>query len=45
MHNLHTAVGAIHVMQVLSSAFVAILFLQSGFDKIVDRRGNLDWIK
>jgi hypothetical protein len=45
MHNLHTAVGAIHVMQVLSSAFVAILFLQSGFDKIVDRRGNLDWLK
>ncbi len=45
MHNLHTTVGAIHVMQVLSAAFLAILFLQSGFDKIVDRRGNLEWLK
>lgn len=31
-------------MQVLVSAFFAILFLQSGIDKIVDRRGNLDWL-
>lgn len=45
MHNLHTAVGAIHVMQVLSSAFLAILFLQSGIDKVLDRRGNLEWLK
>jgi len=45
MHNLHTTAGAIHAMQVLSSAFLAILFLQSGIDKIVDRRGNLEWLK
>jgi hypothetical protein len=45
MHNLHTTVGALHVMQVLSAAFLAILFLQSGIDKIVDRRGNLEWLK
>ena len=32
-------------MQGLSSAFLAILFLQSGIDKVVDRRGNLDWLK
>ena len=32
-------------MQVLTAAFLAILFLQSGIDKIVDRRGNLDWLK
>jgi len=32
-------------MQILASAFLAILFLQSGFDKIVDRRGNLGWLK
>jgi hypothetical protein len=32
-------------MQVLASAFLAILFLQSGIDKIVDRRGNLEWLK
>ena len=45
MHNIHTAAGAIHGMQVLASAFLAILFLQSGIDKIVDRRGNLEWLK
>jgi hypothetical protein len=45
MHDLHSTVGAIHVMQVLSSALLAILFLQSGIDKIVDRRGNLEWLK
>lgn len=32
-------------MQVACSAFLAILFLQSGIDKIVDRRGNLDWLQ
>jgi hypothetical protein len=45
MHDLHTTAGAIHGMQVLISAFLAILFLQSGVDKIVDRRGNLEWLK
>jgi len=45
MHDLHTTAGAIHTMQVSSSAFLAVLFLQSGIDKIVDRRGNLDWLK
>src|SRR6266403_1396730 len=45
MHNIHTVAGAIHGMQVLASAFLAILFLQSGIDKIVDRRGNLEWLK
>jgi len=32
-------------MQIIASAFLAILFLQSGIDKIVDRRGNLEWLK
>jgi len=36
---------ATYVMQIFTSAFVAILFLQSGIDKIVDRSGNLDWLK
>jgi uncharacterized membrane protein YphA (DoxX/SURF4 family) len=35
---------ATYLMQIFASAFLAILFLQSGFDKIVDRRGNLDWL-
>jgi uncharacterized membrane protein YkgB len=45
MHDFHTTAGAVHGMQVLISAFLAILFLQSGIDKVVDRRGNLDWLK
>jgi hypothetical protein len=36
---------AIYVMQILTAAFLAILFLQSGTDKIVDRRGNFEWLK
>src|SRR5262245_15589421 len=35
---------AIYLLQILASAFLAILFLQSGIDKIVDRRGNLEWL-
>lgn len=45
MHNIHTIAGAIHGIQVLASAFLAVLFLQSGIDKIIDRRGNLEWLK
>ncbi|MEZ4774045.1 MAG: DoxX family protein [Bacteroidia bacterium] len=30
--------------QLLVAAFIAILFLQSGIDKIVDRKGNLSWL-
>ena len=42
---LHTAAEATYLMQILASGFLAILFLQSGIDKIVDRRGNLEWLK
>ena len=45
MHNFHSLTGATHVVQVLAAAFLAILFLQSGIDKVVDRRGNLEWLK
>jgi uncharacterized membrane protein YphA (DoxX/SURF4 family) len=34
-----------YVMQIFASAFLAILFLQSGIDKIVDHRGNFEWLK
>ena len=44
MSNLHSSSGAIFVLQALVSAFFAILFLQSGIDKVVDRRGNLEWL-
>ena len=32
------------LLQLLVSAFLAVLFLQSGIDKIVDRQGNLQWL-
>jgi hypothetical protein len=45
MQTLQMTAGAIYTMQILVSAFLAILFLQSGLDKIVDRKGNLEWLK
>src|SRR5437016_7526333 len=36
--------GPTFLVQVLVSAFLAILFLQSGIDKVVDRQGNLNWL-
>jgi diacylglycerol kinase len=36
---------ATYLMQIFASAFLAILFLQSGIDKIVDRSGNFEWLK
>ena len=42
----HTAACSppIRAAQLMGTAFLAILFLQSGLDKIVDRRGNLAWL-
>jgi len=45
MPNLHTPEGALYLLQAFASAFLAILFLQSGIDKVVDRRGNLEWLQ
>ena len=45
MLNLSSPAGATWVMQALVSAFLAILFLQSSIDKVVDRRGNLTYFK
>ena len=42
---MHTFSQAIYLMQIFTSSFVAILFLQSGVDKVVDRSGNLEWLK
>jgi len=42
---LHTHEGAIYLLQILASAFLAVLFLQSGIDKLIDYRGNLEWLK
>lgn len=45
MPALHNDAGALYLMQLFASAFLAILFLQSGIDKVVDRRGNIEWLK
>lgn len=37
--------SAIWFLQLLTSVFLAILFLQSGIDKVVDRNGNLSWLQ
>ncbi len=34
----------LRLAQLLLAAFLAILFLQSGLDKISDREGNLEWL-
>jgi hypothetical protein len=36
---------AVLLLQILVSLFLAILFLQSGVDKVVDRKGNLEWLQ
>jgi len=33
------------ISQILISLLLAICFLQSGVDKVIDYRGNLDWLK
>jgi hypothetical protein len=45
MPNLHSLEAAVYLLQILAAAFLGILFLQSGIDKVVDRRGNLEWLK
>ena len=34
----------LRLAQLFTCAFLAILFLQSGIDKVVDRSGNLEWL-
>jgi hypothetical protein len=45
MAALRTFVSAIYVMQISVAALLAILFLQSGIGKMLNRRGNLEWLK
>src|SRR5207253_9296532 len=45
MPSLNACSGTIFILQILTSAFLAVLFLQSGIDKIVDRRGNLEFLQ
>lgn len=45
MPDLHSLAGAKYLIQIFASVFLAILFLQSGIDKLVDRQGNLAFFK
>jgi uncharacterized membrane protein YphA (DoxX/SURF4 family) len=45
MPSLNVSSGTIFILQIVTSAFLAILFLQSGIDKVVDRRGNLEFLQ
>jgi diacylglycerol kinase len=45
MSSLNASSGTIFILQILTSAFLAVLFLQSGIDKVVDRRGNLEFLR
>ena len=38
--NLRSPEWALYILQILVSAFLAVLFLQSGLDKVIDRKGN-----
>jgi uncharacterized membrane protein YphA (DoxX/SURF4 family) len=45
MLRLYLVEGSTWLLQILTSVFLAILFLQSGIDKVVDRRGNLEFLQ
>jgi diacylglycerol kinase len=40
MPNVNSPESAAFILQILVSALLAVLFLQSGLDKVIDRRGN-----
>ena len=44
MLSLRMIENANWLLQILVSIFLAILFLQSGIDKVTDRRGNLEFL-
>ena len=43
--DLFTDTPAIIIMATCGVAMFAVLFLQSGFDKVIDWKGNLSWLK
>ena len=44
MPNIHSPDSAFYILQVLVSAFLAVLFLQSGLDKVIDRKENREYL-
>ncbi|HEX2601125.1 MAG TPA: hypothetical protein VHL32_03350 [Gemmatimonadaceae bacterium] len=45
MPNVHSPEWASYILQLLISAFIAVLFLQSGLDKVIDRKGNRAYLE
>ena len=41
---MQSPIAPLYLAQLPVSLFLAVLFLQSGIDKIVDRAGNLEWL-
>ena len=37
--------NSLEITQILVSVFFSIVFFQSGLDKVIDRRGNIDFFK
>jgi len=44
MPNLRSAEWMFYILQILVSAILAVLFLQSGLDKVIDRAGNCAYL-
>jgi|SRR4051812_6291393 hypothetical protein len=44
MPNLRSPEWTLYVLQILASAILAVLFLQSGLDKVIDRKGNREYL-
>ncbi len=42
---LSNLLGSADIVKILIPIFLAILFLQSGLDKVIDWKGNLGWLK
>ena len=42
---MHSPEWASYILQLLVSAFIAVLFLQSGLDKVIDRKGNRAYLE
>jgi hypothetical protein len=45
IHLIEKLESGVFILNILMAAFLAILFLQSGLDKVVDWKGNLSWLK
>ena len=44
MPNIHSPESAFYILQLLVSAFLAVLFLQTGLDMVIDRQGNREYL-